>query len=366
MNEVIVDAEAELDAAAKRPGYARIIVPEAATAISDPKFRLSRLDREHESQLGPNGWQNGLIDLSPWKAEVDRGSLILYIGPDVVDNIPNHINIEVSIPAARVIGEIFWPDIPPSNVARDQRTDGSHYRSAAPPPPEAGPSTPQEARPVGTSEPETKSEPDQPQDIPKPTDEPTDGRNSEEALRPSPEPEIPSRRDRYKWFAVGIVILLAAGALGFLLYERWIGPQPEPVPVPALAGPSCSQPYDYVRAFVEGHPAAPQAWFDEATRLLSDDCRDAATLLLLEATDADPPSVAALIFAAKLADPLVETDDRILFTAPDPRSALSYYGLAAQNGSSEAGAARQALIRHLEEKAMNGDQEAQNTLDSVQ
>ncbi|KAA5603911.1 hypothetical protein F1188_18425 [Roseospira marina] len=128
---------------------------------------------------------------------------------------------------------------------------------------------------------------------------------------------------------------------------------------------SCTEPYAYVREYIESEPMAFNTWVTHAKALATEQagCNDAIALLLLEA--ADNGNADALRYMAELADPLVEHDDRIMFTEPDPLNALRYYSNAAAAGDTEADAARTRLLNHLRQQAAQGDTQARTVLETL-
>lgn len=365
-----VAIEVEIDEAAGKPGYARIYVPNADSAGEGASFRLQRLDRSHDSYLGPNGWQSGATDLVGWKTEADGIDLVIHVGPEVVDRVPNDVNVAVSVPAAEVAGVVFWPDLPMSGVLSGSEAAATRYR---PPAPEPAPKA------VAAQAPEAKPEPGP---GPEPEARPQEaGTGAGTAAR---EPE--TKQSGLSPALLAVLALLFVGALGaaaYFLLSRDGEPTPvaeteteaEPdsgdgssvaavPPQEEAAGPGCDEPYAYAAGFKEDNPQDASAWYAEGEALLEGDCPDAGALLLVEA--ADGGNGEALHYMARLADPLVEREDRLLFEQPDAATALQYYAEAAAAGVAEAAGARSALLEHLRARAAEGDAAAQATLDASQ
>jgi len=404
MADQSVTIEVDIDEDAGRPGYARIIIPRAGAAGGGAQFRIQRLDREENSYLSPHGWRSGAADLVAWKTVVDGADLVLFVGPEVVDLVPNDINVEVSVPAVAVSGYVFWPDMPTSSVASGQIDETGPKTPSAPPPmpwrappPEPPPPAPPVPGPNMDDETRVFTAPPRPGDLHEEAFEEDFDEELEEEFEEDfdEEPdEEPSGRGRWVLFAlIGLVFLLLAGGgvAAYILYgmedpppEPAPGPVTEPVmpslptpgttppepappeqasPEPATAA-TCDEPYVYVTAFMDQHPDDIAAWVAHAKELVErGGCNDVIALLLVEAADKENPE--AKRFMAELADPTVEQADRIMFSEPDPRVALQYYGEASMAGNAEAGEAWIRLMNHLRERAGAGDADAQAIIDSV-
>jgi len=391
MADQSVTIDVDIDEDVGRPGYARIIIPRAGAAGDGARFRIQRLDREENSYLSPHGWRSGAADLVAWKTVVDGADLVLFVGPEVVDLVPNDITVDVSVPAVNVSGYVFWPDMPTSNVASGQIDETGPKAPAAPPPmpwraPPPEPPPPAPLAPGPDMDDATRVLSAQP-----PPETPHEEAFDEEDFDEEPEEDFeeepdeePSGRRRWVLFAlIGLILLLLAGGgvAAYILYGME-DPAPAPGPVtdptvpslptaPTEPGPgtgavaTCDEPYVYVTTFLEQHPDDLAAWVTHAKELVErGGCNDVIALLLAEAADKGNPE--AMRFMAELADPTVEQADRIMFAEPDPRVALQYYRDASMAGNAEAGEAWIRLMKHLRERAGAGDADAQAIVDSVQ
>ena len=340
MSERDVDITVEIDEAAGGPGYARIVVPSAGSAGEAAKFRIQRQDRNQQNHLGPNGWQNGAVDLLPWRARRDGTELILYIGPEIVDRVPNDISVELSVPDASVYGHVLWPDLPSSSVAPGGSAGGIAPRPA-PPPKDIAATARQEtgtAAPAETGSGEAPAAEDPPADdpvVPDPMPNPADQDRleplDEGAAEATTDQEDSKRSRGLAIFVAGLLVAFAALAVYLAMSPSDSNQEPAEDRPPL---PDCDSSHAFATAFLEAYPEEVAAWHDEAVTLIEVDCVDAATLLLLEAVDKG--SAEAALYMGRLTDPLEELDDRLLFEDPDAESALYFYGRAAEAGSQEA------------------------------
>ena len=356
-----------IDEEVARPGYARIIVANARAAGEEARFRLQRLDREQNTYLGPKGWQSGAADLTPWKADADGLDLVLFVGPEVVDAVPNDIPVEISVVGADVHGVVYWPDLPTSSVASGQDFGATPVRPAPPPRPEPEPSP---------QTPELPPEPPPAEDAETVAPEPV---VPPQPMPPGPTPGLaptpPPAPERPPWL-FGLAGLVFAALLGAAAYWHLSRPSvPDPVVVvngengggqvePRPEGPSCEDYAEYARAVVEANPEDADALFTEAKQLLDGACRDAGVALLIQARNVG--SAQAKLLIARLVDPLVEHDDRIFAEEPDPAYALQLYAEAAAAGLPDAATARGRLIDHLRARAAEGDAAARDLVDSIE
>lgn len=212
-------------------GYALV---DLGALASSPLPRLSIRRRDTEPRhLGPHDWQPEIAWLSPLSAESIGGRTVVRYGPDVVDRIPDEIEVEIVEEGGRSFGAVQWPYVTPAPAG-----GGATIKSAPKHEPDPAPlPIPQPASPAPAEPPDRPVEP---------PSLPADGTAASGQIStlvaplPAPSPGLPapSRGSGRSVAAILVLLLLAGGAGAAWLYrDRLSSPvapsQPESRPDPA-------------------------------------------------------------------------------------------------------------------------------------
>jgi outer membrane biosynthesis protein TonB len=188
-------------------GHALLVVN---ARVPQGPVSVSVTDLFEDRHLGPKGWQQAPVALGPYAAQDEGGTLVVPVGPEIVDQIPEFAALRITV--AGVSTELSWPDsvrMSPSHMAGGGIDDLARKQAEKP-----------KARAPKTEEPktETVAEPQKPPII-----------EGEEKVDP---PKPPNRLPMIL-AALLLLAALAAGAWWYLGREPAPAPAPEPAPVPA-------------------------------------------------------------------------------------------------------------------------------------
>lgn len=352
-------------------GYAEVLLPGAAIAAADARFRLV-WEAHANPNLGPRGWQPAEAILHAEEAVAQGADLVLTLGPEICEHLVSE-NYELVLLRPPVRYVLPWIEIPRRPSDRRGGFVGGPARPAAP----AGPDATLIARTpfdADATVPRGVSIPLAPAPEPAPTPAgpaaPAGAERTENAETPSP-----GRR----WVvAVGplllLLLLLAAAAWWF---HPWPTPDPQPTP-PDPPPAQISEPPPAPTPVLACRDAlgAVGGWPPARAILRRPDCPpgdlpalagalqeagrhdDALQLLEFAAERGVAPAMAML---ARLYDPTGFQPGRP-FAEPDIRQAARFYAEAVRAGDASAETPRAALRALLEARAREGDMLAELTL----
>lgn len=372
-----LDIEVDLDPR-NQAGYAVLRIAGAGAAESQGvrglAFRVVRLDREKDNQLGVEGWSPAETDLlaeEVWSEP--NGDLTLRVGPRVVDRIAYDTNIEIEFEALEGAGNVIWPDLPTSSTRGDSGppSDAAERQAAA--------DTERKRAEQAEADRRRKAEEDAERRRQAEQEEARARAEAEAAKRETVPPIGPDTgsTDTKEKAAPGktrglavlgavaaVVVLLGGLGAAYYMDVLDIGSDAPTKPEDATGASAGISPTDdpmgYVRQFVEANPKA-QAQYERAVALIEQGALDAAFVLMTEAALQDHG--AANFRIARAYDPTV-SESAVEFEAEtDPGSALRYYDRAIANDHEPAQAALARLIDHLKERAAAGERQAQRLLD---
>lgn len=342
-------------------GYAELLLPGAAVAAGDPRFRLVWAAGV-DPNLGPRGWQPGDAVLHPDEARVQGNDLILTLGPAACDHLvaETYEIILLAVPARYVVA---WIEIP--RRPKDGR-DILQTMARRAPDWGHGDATLVGRRPAGGDETIT-------QRPPLPTVQPTAPDPPPPPVTP-PDPAEPATGGGRRALAIlGVLLVLLLLAAGLAWW--WLMPEPAPPPAPTPDPPRTEQPTPPAATCMGGAGEA-RTWPPAREIMRRDGCgpdqlpplavalheagrHDDALLLLQQA--AELGVAPAMTMLGRMYDPNGFQPGRP-FAEPDSRQAARYYAEAVRAGDASAEAPRGALQRFLEEQARAGNLLAELTL----
>jgi hypothetical protein len=389
-----IDIEADLDPR-NQPGYAVVRIAGAGNAESQGvrglAFRVTRLDREKDNQLGVDGWSPAETDLlaeEVWSEP--NGDLVLRVGPRVVDHVPYDTQVEITLDTLDGVGVVIWPDLPTSSTRGDAgpQSDAAARQAAADAERKRAEQAEaerrrkaeeeaerrrqeaqeEEARARAEADAEAARQQEEREKAERERAEREKARQAEAAAKRTDKPEVAASGKRRGVAALGavaaVVVLLGGLGAAYFLGVLDTGPDTSQTPEDTPGGTAGISPTDdpmgYVRQFVEANPQA-KAQYERAVALLEQGAMDAAFVLMTEAALQDHG--AANFQIARAYDPTVSDGAVELEAAADAGSALRYYERAIANDHEPAGEALTRLIDHLKERAAEGDRQAQHLLD---
>lgn len=329
-------------------GHAIVLLRDVMEVPADPRFRILR-EGWAKGTLGPDGWQVGDALLTPDRVEASPQGLRLYLGPRVVDALETG-PVLFRLPALRVDGPLFWPDIPPLHGG-----SGHAMPEPAPTPRPAQPPPRPAALPTDDTDATIVAAPPPPPPPPAP---------------PPPSPAVPAKSSSLLGLVLLLLLLAAGGAGGaywwFVLRGEDVrlaetpAPTPDLPPVRPVAEPQAPASLDGLSVpEVIARAASPAAIAEEAARRHQAGRHDDA-LLLWEAS-ARAGHAGSLTRLAGLYDPVGFEPGRP-FRDPDPRQAARHYRDAIAAGDAAAAEPRARLRRWLDDRAREGDINAPLTI----
>ncbi|WP_043643013.1 hypothetical protein [Caenispirillum salinarum] len=171
----------EQDPAHPGGGFARLVLPgKAGDARKKPRVTITRQSNS-DSCLGRTGWQAAEHQFKPRKIRVEGSSLVLVLGPEIVDNVDEFTGVTVSVPPLKVSEQLRWPSLLPATDL-DAEGDGQDFVDDGAEPPieyDGGAKPP---------EPEETPEP-KPDPVPDPTPDPDPAPAPGPGPDPKPEPQ---------------------------------------------------------------------------------------------------------------------------------------------------------------------------------
>jgi len=305
--------------------------------------------------LGPNGWQSADHSWRPDAVEATPEGPVLEVGPAVVRHMENgNYRIEVTLPGGEVLAAgLTWRDIPPPPDT--ERVGGRRRGGVA-----IGPAPERIVPPIVEPPPLPPPEPALPPPPPTP--------------RPVSPPPAPVRRSRRRWEigAVAVVLLAIGGAI---VYLRLPVPPPPPVDNAARTEkPDASRterkdntapgrtvsPVEEARLALRDPNTSAAEEIDKAHRMPTNlDGADAAFLLLEDAANVKHDGQAAFE-VGRYYDPLDTAPNGTIKKRAS--RACSYYRMAQAAGIGDAAARLDGLKLWAEQKASDGDADAEATL----
>lgn len=303
-------------------GHALLVV---SARVPQGPVSVSVTDLFEDRHLGPKGWQQAPVALGPYAAQDEGGALVVPVGPEIVDQIPEFAALRITV--AGVSTELSWPDtvrMSPSQMAGGGIDDLARKQAEKP-----RAETPK----VETSKAETVVEPQKPVQPPI-----IDG---EEKV----DPDKPPNRLPMILAALLLLAALAAGAWWYLGREPAATPEPVPVPAPtppdpppAVISPAPTPPVAAAGCDAAGLAAAaakpaPEA-FAAVAACGADGDAEARFRIIERAADAGVAEAIAMI--GRWYDPAEAAAVGSSFTRRDPAQAARYYKDAADRGHAPA------------------------------
>ncbi|WP_404382945.1 hypothetical protein [Caenispirillum salinarum] len=196
----------EQDPAHPGGGFARLVLPgKAGDARKRPRVTITRQSNS-DSCLGHAGWQAAEHQFKPRKIRVEGSSLVLILGPEIVDNVDEFTGVTVSVPPLKVSEQLRWPSLMPATDL-DAEGDGQNFVDDGAEPPieyDGGakpPASETPSEPTPDPVPDPKPEPDavprpgpapQPKPTPEPKPEPQTAPKPETGPQPGPQTPGPA------------------------------------------------------------------------------------------------------------------------------------------------------------------------------
>jgi hypothetical protein len=360
------------DASVPSGGHAFISVHGVTTPPDDDQIMIRR-HGHRDRHLGPAGWQGPEIKLKPRETRLGKDVWALRFGPEVVDVIEEGTPVEIEVLGLGFKHTLHWPALLISIDSRGRRSRIVAGRRREP------------AKAVAVDDGTMISVP------PEPEPSPTESRSPVPPLVPKPlelRPREPvtaesddrvgeaEKTDRSKPWAmiIGLVALVAVVVAGIAFYYFEsikdepvvvVDPVTEPDPPPTTVEPPVpsGSPVDMARAFLQGNPTAERA-FERAEEAVAQGNLELA-LFLFEYAEGQGhgPAIAAI---GKFYDPVFYQDGGATFAESNPRRALAYYNRAQAAGHDQSVDLIAGLRAWLQERAGQGDGEAERILNEVE
>ncbi|WP_299628893.1 hypothetical protein [uncultured Tateyamaria sp.] len=325
----------------KRPrgGFAELKI-DGAQASGDP-VTLSIYNSYQQKWLGPEGWQPGKADLAARSARQEGGTLVLILGPDIVNQIEEDTPIRIEMGGEG--WDTYWPD--DINAGPDEAVVGEIGGTGLAPDVKK-PTVVKELDPDPIEEEEedtgsaTTLEEDMPEDD---LDEIIDGEDEYE--------EEPRRKSRLPELLGGLVLLaiIAVALFFFLLKPAEEVATPAPAPTPPAPAPVVAQGTCGMDTLSAAQGDGFGALADKIRGCGGDLSADNALSLVEQATAANDPAALDLfgvLYDSTVTDEAIEGTIGLTFS-DNPARAADYYARAVAAGSTDAPARLQAVCRRL-------------------